>query len=93
MDFFSIASEHFLEASILFIQLVSVPLIVILVVGLLVAVLQAATQIQEQSLTFVPKVVSLFLVFLLGGGFFVSQIVEYFKNILFELPTLVSIYV
>lgn len=43
-------------------------------VGIVVALLQALTQIQEMTLTFVPKIVVIFLVFALAGSFIGSQI-------------------
>ena len=52
-------------------------LLVALVVGLIVAILQAVTSIQEQTLTFVPKILSILAVLALFGSFIFSSIKDY----------------
>ena len=52
-------------------------LLVALVVGLIVAILQAVTSIQEQTLTFVPKILSILAVLALLGSFIFSSIKDY----------------
>jgi flagellar biosynthetic protein FliQ len=47
-------------------------LIVALVVGLLISIFQAATQINEQTLTFVPKIVAVFLTLLIFGAWLIK---------------------
>ncbi len=59
-------------------------LIVALVIGLLVSIFQAATQINEQTLTFVPKIVAVFLTMLIFGSW-VIKIVTVFTVGLFDL--------
>jgi flagellar biosynthetic protein FliQ len=59
-------------------------LIVALVVGLLVSIFQAATQINEQTLTFVPKIVAVFLTLLIFGSW-VIKIVTVFTVGLFDI--------
>ena len=59
-------------------------LIVALVVGLLVSIFQAATQINEQTLTFVPKIVAVFVTLLIFGSW-VIKIVTVFTIGLFDL--------
>jgi flagellar biosynthesis protein FliQ len=49
-------------------------LIVALLVGLVVAIFQAVTQIQEQTLTFVPKIIAVFVVVLITGGWVIGEI-------------------
>lgn len=60
-------------------------LIVAMVVGLIIAVFQATTQIQEQTLAFVPKIVAIFLTILVLGPWFIQTLVDYtltvFENI------------
>lgn len=58
-------------------------LIVALVVGLFVSVFQAATQINEQTLTFVPKIVAVFITLLIFGSWII-KIVSVFTVGLFE---------
>ncbi len=58
-------------------------------VGLLVSVFQAATQIQEQSLVFVPKVVTLVATLSVCGGWMITRMVEFTRSLLLSLPTFV----
>ena len=64
-------------ALFLIIQVSMVPLLVSLVVGLLISIFQTATSIQEQTLTFVPKIISLFLTIALIGGWMMTKMVEF----------------
>lgn len=57
------------------------PLIATLIAGLLVSLLQAITQIQEQTITFVPKLIALFLSLLLFGFWMLSQLVSFTENL------------
>jgi len=61
-----------------------------LVVGILVSLVQAITQLQEQTLTFVPKLLAIALVFTLMLPWAITRLVEYLAGILRSLPTLVS---
>ena len=56
-----------------------------MVAGLIVAVFQAATQIQESSLTFIPKVVVLGLGLLIGGPWALEQLVTFTSSMFVEL--------
>ncbi|MDF2542253.1 MAG: putative rane protein [Herbinix sp.] len=55
-----------------------------LVVGLIISILQTVTSIQEQTLTFVPKLIAVFLVLMLAGGWVLNSIkdfmIELFSN-------------
>ncbi len=59
-------------------------LVTALVVGLVISILQATTSIQEQTLTFVPKITAIMLVLALLGGWMFTHLAEYTKR-LFEL--------
>lgn len=61
-------------------------LLVSIVVGLVIAIFQAATQIHEQTLTFVPKVVVIALLLLLTGSWMMTLLGDYMKR-LFMLMT------
>ncbi|MGN0155205.1 MAG: flagellar biosynthesis protein FliQ [Lachnospiraceae bacterium] len=62
----------------------SAPLLLVsLVVGLIISIFQTVTSIQEQTLTFVPKILSIFITLILCGGWIMDNIVE-FMNTLFE---------
>jgi len=59
---------------------VSAPMLLVsLIVGLIVSILQTVTSIQEQTLTFVPKLLSIFLVLMLTGNWIMTNIREYFE--------------
>ena len=57
-----------------------------LIVGLVVAIFQATTSIQEQTLTFVPKVIAILLVLALLGGWMFSSLREYTINLFRMIP-------
>lgn len=57
---------------------VSAPMLLVsLVIGLIVSILQTVTSIQEQTLTFVPKLLGVFVVLMLFGNWIMTSIVEY----------------
>lgn len=59
-------------------------LIIAMVVGLVISILQATTQIQEQTLSFVPKLLAVFAGLIIFGNFMINILVEFTKTI-FEL--------
>lgn len=76
--------------SLYLVLLVSAPaLVAALAIGATVAVLSAATQVQEQSLTFVPKLVGVALVLATAGGWMAAQLVTFTDQLWTALPTLV----
>lgn len=61
-----------------------------LVVGLLVSMFQAATSIQEQTLTFIPKLVTIIVVLMLMGPGMLQMLIEYFQELMRNIPTLIG---
>lgn len=60
------------------IVIVSAPLLLVaLIVGLIISIFQTVTSIQEQTLTFVPKILSVFLVLLLVGSWMMNTLIEF----------------
>ena len=60
----------------------SAPLLLVsLVVGLVISILQTVTSIQEQTLTFVPKLLAVFLVLILAGNWIMGLAVELMKEL------------
>jgi flagellar biosynthetic protein FliQ len=55
-------------------------LIVSLAVGIFISIFQAATQIHEQSLTFVPKIIAVVILLLVAGGWMITQIEDFTKE-------------
>ncbi len=78
-----------LSATLVVIFLLSCfPLVISTLVGLVCAVLQSATQIQEQTLTFVPKVVTIALFIFFAGNWIISLIRDLFLNAIEKIPQL-----
>jgi flagellar biosynthetic protein FliQ len=65
-------------------------LLVGLVIGLLVSIFQAVTQIQEQSLTFIPKVVGVAVLIVLLGPWMLDQLVSYAQNLYTSIPQMIG---
>ena len=69
----------------------ALPLLLVgLVIGLVVSVLQAVTQIQEQTLSFIPKVLGLVGVIALAGPWMLSEIITWTEQLYASIPTLVG---
>lgn len=69
------------------ILLVSAPVLIAgMVVGLLISVFQAVTQIQEMTLTFVPKIIVVFLVLLGLAPWMMEIMIKYTSNIFLNIP-------
>ena len=71
------------ETLLLIVKLGGPPLGAALVIGLVVSLLQAVTQINEASLAFLPKMVGIGLILMLTGGFMLSQLGD-FTHLLFD---------
>jgi flagellar biosynthetic protein FliQ len=79
-----------LRTSVLQILILSAPVLLIgMLVGLIVSILQATTSIQEQTLTFVPKIVAIMLALLFFGPWMFSVLVVFTENIMAQIPGLV----
>jgi flagellar biosynthetic protein FliQ len=65
-------------------------LLVALGVGLLVSIFQAATQINESTLSFIPKLVAVFLTLALAGSWMLAQLTDYTRQLFISLPTMVN---
>ena len=65
-------------------------LLTVLAVGLLVSIFQAATQINEATLTFVPKIVAAVTVLAVAGPWMLTTLVEYLQRTLQAIPTVVG---
>ena len=65
-------------------------LLTVLAVGVLVSVFQAATQINESTLSFVPKVVAAIAVLAIAGPWMITTLVEYIQRTLMAIPQAVG---
>ncbi len=61
-----------------------------LVVGLIVAMFQAATQINEQTLSFVPRLLVMLLTLIWAGPWLVRELMEYTQNLIQNIPLLIG---
>ena len=79
------------EQSILLANKLAAPiLIVALGIGLVIGLLQSATQIQEQTLTFVPKLAGIALVILLAGHWMLGETVAFTHSLFDVIPSLLQ---
>jgi len=70
--------------------LLSAPLLIIgMVVGLFVAIFQATTQIQEMTLTFVPKIVAVMLALLFFSSWMLIKMTDYTQDLFLSIPNLI----
>jgi flagellar biosynthetic protein FliQ len=70
--------------------LLSTPvLLVAMVVGLLISLFQAITQIQEMTLTFVPKIVAVMATLLFLSSWMITKLVDYTRELIMNLPTII----
>lgn len=71
--------------------MISAPLLLVaLATGLLVSIFQAATQINEMTLSFIPKLVALFAALVLAGPWMLSVMLDYMRQVFEGIPALVS---
>ena len=79
------------QEALMLLIIVSAPVLgVALVVGLLVSLFQAVTQIHEATLAFVPKLLSVVAVLAIAGLWMLTMLVEYIRRILMGIPAVVS---
>jgi len=71
--------------------MISAPLLLVaLGVGLIVSIFQAATQINEMTLSFIPKLVGIFIALVLAGPWILSVMLDYMRQMLTGIPGLVG---
>lgn len=76
--------------ALLMVMLISAPMLGLgLLVGVLVSIFQAITQIQEQTLSFIPKIVAVFVAVLVFGPWILSLMVDYTREIFLRLPMMI----
>lgn len=78
------------DAVLISIKIMGPILISSLIVGLLVSMFQAATSIQEQTLTFIPKMATIIIVLMIAGPAMLQMLIDYFQDLLRELPNLLG---
>jgi len=80
-----------MEQALMVAALVSAPLLLTaLIIGLVVSVLQAATQINEMTLSFIPKLVGMFAALVLAGPWILATLVDYVQRLFSSIPQMVG---
>jgi flagellar biosynthetic protein FliQ len=72
------------------VQLTAPILLATLLVGLVIAMFQAATQINEMTLTFVPKLLVMALIMLFAGPWMLRLLIDYAQNLFRSIPSLIG---
>ena len=71
--------------------MLSAPLLLAgLVIGLIISIFQAATQINEATLSFIPKLIGIFLVLILAGPWILQSMVDYIRQLFESIPQLIG---
>ena len=65
-------------------------LLVALIIGLIVSIFQAATQINEATLSFIPKLVGIFVAIVVAGPWILSVMLDYMRQVFTGIPNLVG---
>ncbi|HWV62125.1 MAG TPA: flagellar biosynthesis protein FliQ [Oxalicibacterium sp.] len=79
--------RHAIEVTLM----IAAPMLLIaLAIGLIVSIFQAATQINEQTLTFIPKLIGIFIALILAGPWMLTIMIDYMREIFTNIPLLVS---
>ncbi|MCP8464880.1 flagellar biosynthesis protein FliQ [Pseudomonas sp. ZM23] len=85
-----VAVDLFREALWLTAMIVSILILPSLLIGLVVAMFQAATQINEQTLSFLPRLIVVLLTLIVLGPWLIRQLMEYTQTLISNIPTLIG---
>ncbi len=79
--------RHAMEITLL----IAAPLLLTaLVIGLIVSIFQAATQINEATLSFIPKLVGIFVALVIAGPWMLSVMLDYMRQVFTDIPGMVG---
>ncbi len=71
--------------------MVSAPLLLVaLIIGLLISIFQAATQINEATLSFIPKLIGVFVALVLAGPWMLSTMLDYMRGVFTGIPGMIG---
>lgn len=72
--------------------IIAAPIIIVaLITGLLISILQVVTQIQDSTLSFVPKILAVVLMLMLCGEWMLHSLIEFAQNIFLNIPGMVNL--
>lgn len=77
----NLALDVMISGFLTIIKVSSPVLLIALLVGLVISILQATTQIQEQTLSFVPKLIAVMLALIVFGSFMLNELIDFTTNI------------
>ncbi|BCG64671.1 MAG: flagellar biosynthetic protein FliQ [Methyloprofundus sp.] len=78
------------ETVLVAIKLIGPILLSSLVVGLIISMFQAATSINEQTLTFIPKLATIIIVLIVLGPWMLQVLIDFFQDLMLQIPTLIG---
>ena len=71
--------------------MVAAPLLLVaLIIGLIVSIFQAATQINEATLSFIPKLIGIFVALIVAGPWMLSVMLDYMRQVFTSIPGLIG---
>lgn len=82
--------DIFRDALMLVIFLVSIMVVPSLLVGLIISVFQAATQINEQTLSFLPRLITTLSMLIVAGPWLLRELIEFFTRLTSNIPLLIG---
>ncbi len=80
-------SRHAMEVTV---TIAAPMLLVALIIGLVVSIFQAATQINETTLSFIPKLIGIFVALVVAGPWMLSVMLDYMREVFTGIPAMVS---
>ena len=79
--------RHAMEVTLM----VAAPLLLVaLIIGLIVSIFQAATQINEATLSFIPKLIGIFVALIVAGPWMLSVMLDYMRQVFTSIPGLIG---
>lgn len=82
--------DLFRQALMLIILIVSILVVPGLMIGLVVSIFQAATQINEQTLSFLPRLMATLLAMFIAGPFLLNELIEFTDTLVTSIPLLIG---
>jgi len=80
---------HLGSQALKMVLMISAPMLIVgLVVGVIISLFQAVTQIQEMTLTFVPKIIVVFVTMIIAGPWMISTMMDFTRHFFELIPTL-----
>lgn len=71
--------------------MISAPLLLVaLIIGLVISIFQAATQINEQTLSFIPKLIGVLVALVVAGPWILTVMTDYLREVLNQIPSILQ---